>query len=254
MRNSIFYPIRFTFLFGFLFIACQSEQKANDISNPKDPIVFSQQFLLSQKSGKQTSAFIDTLQSLDAKKLSQQLTSDSEKKAFWINCYNALVQYNLEKDSTSFLNRDSFFNKRNTKIGGKIISLNDIENGVLRLKKVKFQEDFIASFRPKQLDYRIHFALNCGATSCPPIAYYDPKDLDKQLSIAELSFISTNTSYDAAKNEVAISELFKWFADDFGGESGVLKLLKTNQVIPPWSNPKIIYTAYDWNLSVKKFN
>lgn len=254
MAKSVFHSIRFIFLFSILFFACQSEQKSTKNTHPKNPIAFSQKFLLSQKSGKQTTAYVDTLLSLDAEKLSKQLVTDTEKTAFWINCYNALVQYKLEKDSASFSNRETFFNKRDIKIGDENLSLNDIENGILRLKTVKQKEQFIAPFRPKSLDYRIHFALNCGATSCPPIAYYDPTDLDKQLTLAERSFVTNSVFYDTVKNEIEINELFKWFSDDFGGETGVLDLLKKNQIIPPWSNPTIIYTKYDWNLSSKKFN
>ena len=39
------------------------------------------------------------------------------------------------------------------------------------------------------LDPRIHFALNCGAKSCPPIRVYSPPNLDSQLNRAAASFL-----------------------------------------------------------------
>ena len=39
------------------------------------------------------------------------------------------------------------------------------------------------------LDPRIHFGLNCGAKSCPPIRVYSPTNLDSQLNRAAASFL-----------------------------------------------------------------
>ena len=40
-----------------------------------------------------------------------------------------------------------------------------------------------------ELDPRIHFTLNCGATSCPPIRVYSAPNLDSQLNRAAASFL-----------------------------------------------------------------
>ena len=45
-------------------------------------------------------------------------------------------------------------------------------------------------------DPRIHFALNCGAVSCPPIAVYEGESLDEQLDIATEGFLEGNTIVD----------------------------------------------------------
>ena len=34
------------------------------------------------------------------------------------------------------------------------------------------------------IDFRIHFALNCGAKSCPPIAFYSYDKINDQLDLA----------------------------------------------------------------------
>ena len=37
----------------------------------------------------------------------------------------------------------------------------------------------------KNFDARIHFALNCGANSCPPIRIYEHEKLDQQVLFSE---------------------------------------------------------------------
>jgi len=238
-------------LITFIFIGCNNE---NEFKNPKNLISFSQEFLLQQKSGNETAAFIDTLKNLDNTKLIASLNSDEKKIAFWLNCYNALVQYKLSKDSTLYKNKKEFFEGQSITIGGEKMSLNSIENGILRLQTESKNESLIKNLRPSKLEYRIHFALNCGANSCPPIAFYDPNNLDQQLSLAEKSFVKSTSSYDTAKNEVEISELFKWYEEDFNGELGIIQLLKRNQIIPIWVNPKITYSHYDWELEQNNFS
>lgn len=232
-----------------IFFSCQNNPSSDqNTSNPRNLVQFSERFILDEKSGNSTIAYLDTLKNIDRTFLIKELDSDEEKIAFWINMYNSMVQNKLKKDSISFKNRELFFNDRTLNIAGEKISLNLIENGILRIQAPEDQYMFIKSFQPKRFDYRIHFALNCGAASCPPIAYYESKHLDKQLSLAEKSFISSNTSYDSLKNEIHISELFKWYSEDFGGEKGILELLKRHQIIPIWSQPRIIYTPYDWSI------
>ena len=238
-------------LITLILISCETE---NDFKNPKNLISFSQEFLLQQKSGNETAAFIDTLKNLDNTKLIASLNSDEKKIAFWLNCYNALVQHKISKDSTSYKNKKTFFAGQSITIGGEKMSLNSIENGILRLQTESKNESLFKQLRPTKLDYRIHFALNCGANSCPPIAFYDPNNLEQQLTLAEKSFVKSTSSYDTAKNEVEISELFKWYASDFNGEVGIIQLLKRNQIIPIWVNPKITYSHYNWELELNNFS
>ena len=238
-------------LITFIFTGCNNE---NDFKNPKDFLSFSQEFLLQQKSGNETEAFIDTLKNLDNTILIASLNSDEKKIAFWLNCYNALVQYKLSKDSTIYKNKKAFFTGQSITIGGEKMSLNSIENGILRLQTESKNESLFKQLRPTKLNYRIHFALNCGANSCPPIAFYDPTDLEQQLTLAEKSFVKSTSSYDTAKNEVEISKLFKWYKKDFNTENGIIDLLKRNQIIPLWTNPKITYSKYDWSIDNNNYS
>jgi len=99
----------------------------------------------------------------------------------------------------------------------------------------------------KKLDKRIHFALNCGAESCPPILYYTPKDIERQLEQATKSFLNSNEiEYFPEKNEIHISKIFFWYKGDFNGSKGVLQFFRDYKIIPEDANPKIVYKEYNW--------
>ena len=40
------------------------------------------------------------------------------------------------------------------------------------------------------------FALNCGAKSCPPIAFYNAADIDAQLDLATQAFLEGESEFD----------------------------------------------------------
>ena len=154
------------------------------------------------------------------------------------------------------MSKNAFFKKNDILIGGEKLSLNDIENGIMRLKTDEnITNLFITkNFMLKTLENRIHFTLNCGATSCPAIAYYSPEKLDVQLEEAASFYVSNSCSYNEEKNEVLISELFSWFKEDFNGDKGVLEFLKTYGLFPKKENPTIKFTPYDWGVKPANFN
>lgn len=39
-------------------------------------------------------------------------------------------------------------------------------------------------YRLAECDPRVHFALSCGARSCPPIRAYQPRRIDEELDLA----------------------------------------------------------------------
>ncbi|MEB3186225.1 MAG: DUF547 domain-containing protein [bacterium] len=67
-------------------------------------------------------------------------------------------------------------------------------------------------------DPRIHFALNCGAVSCPPIREYEAEHLDAQLAIATRSYLAdpAGCRFDAETRTLHLSRLFRWYRRDFG--------------------------------------
>eukprot|EP00596_Hydrurales_sp_CCMP1899_P004188 CAMPEP_0119034794 /NCGR_PEP_ID=MMETSP1177-20130426/1802_1 /TAXON_ID=2985 /ORGANISM="Ochromonas sp, Strain CCMP1899" /LENGTH=253 /DNA_ID=CAMNT_0006992497 /DNA_START=149 /DNA_END=907 /DNA_ORIENTATION=+ len=154
----------------------------------------------------------------------------NEKKAFLINIYNSLAIHSLVEGLLKpfpggTLSRAQMYASASYNIGGEIYSLTEIENGLLRgnrkgpapFTKVPFSsKDVERKKNMVECDPRIHFALNCGAVSCPPIAVYAADILESQLDTATKGFIAGNTVVDTDKSSITVSTIFKWYIEDFG--------------------------------------
>eukprot|EP00897_Mesotaenium_endlicherianum_P006562 jgi/Mesen1/5934/ME000301S05070 len=136
----------------------------------------------------------EELQRLDLAALSR-----GEKLAFFVNIYNALVVHAtalLGHGPENALQRASFFTSYCYVMGGAAYSLSEMENGVLRanrrppyaLRKPFAASDPRAKIALEEHEPLIHFALVCGAKSCPPIKTYKPAGVEDQLRSAGRSF------------------------------------------------------------------
>lgn len=182
--------------------------------------------------------WLDDLRIFDLRSLS----SDEERKAFWINLYNGLTNYFIISNGLkkSVWEVPDFFSGLVAKIGEFSFSLDDIEHGILRQngerKKDKPRQfkagDAKLLLMVEQFDSRIHFALNCGSVSCPPIAFYSAKNIDKELNLAEESFAGQEFLVDAALMEVHCSEIFIWYKADFPDTYLNSPELGTYKVVP----------------------
>lgn len=228
-------------------------QNSDNTLYPKDPLTFSEDLFLSIRTEQDYSAYVDTLERIDLDRLETDLNSHDKKVAFWINTYNSLVQIKARSNPSAFEDQDAFFKSTDILFGTTYVSLDQIENGIMRRKAQGSESSFIERFEFDKVEPRIHFTLNCGATSCPPIAYYDYSKLDEQLSTAEAYFVKSNSSYSPTSNTLTTSEIFKWFEDDFGGREGVIALMKKYNVISSTITPVIKYTPYDWNLNLNNY-
>ncbi|XP_045608245.1 uncharacterized protein [Procambarus clarkii] len=105
---------------------------------------------------------------------------DSEKKAFFINVYNALTMESvsqLEELPASTLEVDHFWTSSAYLIGPHSFTLDQIEHGILRGNKshpstgspVLPAGDPRLQYSVRHLDPRVHFALNCGAKVDPGV-------------------------------------------------------------------------------------
>lgn len=163
--------------------------------------------------------------------------STPELTAFFINLYNALIIHATATYGTAMttLERVSFFSSVKYNIGGSDYSADDMENGVLRGNRPAASNlwalvglpglsggQFPDKSDPRrgkvvsEPDARVHFALVCGAKSCPPIRLYTPDNLDEGLNAAGEAFCAGEVEVDRPKNEVRISKIFKWYSGDFG--------------------------------------
>lgn len=160
------------------------------------------------------------------------LEDDEERIAFWINVYNALLLHirHLMPVTGSVLRSPKLFSRFGYELGALPFSLNLIEHGVLRRNsRAPFQvsralksSDPRAMSAPSRVDPRIHFALNCGARSCPPIETYDEQDLDSQLEAATRSYMTQESRVDVEEHRVVLPRLMRLYAGDFGGREDQL--------------------------------
>ncbi len=166
--------------------------------------------------------FLENIQTLNL----NNLQSDDEKKAFWINVYNGLTNHQIVKNMLkgSVWEKQDFFSDRCLHIDDLTFSLDDIEHGILRKNGVRKNDkprqfsksDLRLTLMPENLDYRIHFALNCGSVSCPPIAYYSSAKIEAELSLAEEGFSATEFVINHEAKTIDCSSIFLWYRSDFG--------------------------------------
>jgi hypothetical protein len=222
----------------------------------------SETFLLRANESKDTKEIQDQLARTSLKALEVELKTDGQKLAFWVNIYNAYIQVFLKENPDLYNDRGAFFNDDRITIAGELISFAKIEHGIIRksqwplgLGKIRkwFPNKFERKLRVDKRDYRVHFALNCGAKDCPPVAVYYAERLEEQFEKSTKMYLNKSTVYDATKKEVAVTSLFSWFRGDFGSQSDVKNILKDQGLIPETKNIDIIYKNYDWTLDLNNW-
>jgi hypothetical protein len=142
-------------------------------------------------------------------------------QAFWLNLYNALTLHAMADAGIqdSVLESLGFFNRYAYRVGNQILSLNQIEHGILRDNKAALVGlPPFSSTDPKAkwvlpLEPRIHFALNCGAASCPPIRAYGAEQLEQQLTLATQSYLAECR---VEGDTVWLPRLLSYYPSDFG--------------------------------------
>lgn len=183
--------------------------------------------------------------------------------AFWTNLYNAGTQLLLERRPGLYdgpLRFLRFFRAKAVTVAGRGLGLDAIEQGVLRGGRSKYGLGYLPRL-PRRFerryavdcDPRIHFALNCGATSCPPIAAYTPEEIGSQLDLASESYLRGEVEFDRSKNVARVPRLCLWYYGDFRGRRGIRSLLRRYGVIGDSATPRIRYKGYDWSLDRGNF-
>ena len=172
-------------------------------------------------------SILDNPESLDdilalAKDIKVSKSDPNTYQAFWINAYNLATIKGIISNYpiNSPLDNLGFFDKTTYNLGGRSITLNDIENKLLR-----------ANFK----DPRFHFVLVCGAVGCPPLISeaYMPNTLNEQLETQTIKAINGNfIKVNSKKRRVEGSEILKWYKEDFvlnGNEIEFLNIYRTEK-------------------------
>lgn len=168
--------------------------------------------------------------------------SKEHSMAYWINAYNAftikLILKNYPLKSIMEVNSGKAWDLQFIEIGGKKLSLNDIEHNILR-KRYK--------------DPRIHFAVNCASVSCPKLVNrpFLATTLQVQLENAAKQFVNNAKKNSISADKIQISKLFEWYSGDFTDGQSLIAYLNKYSKIKINPKAKISYMAYDWNLNSK---
>jgi len=131
--------------------------------------------------------------------------TEKDKLAYYINAYNAVCMYlvvkrDFPKDHSKGIPPYGLYFVDKVPVGGKNMNLDFMEKTYLR-----------------PVDPRIHFAINCMSASCPPLRNepYESARLDAQLDEQGRRFLSDRRGAYRDGDKVVISEIFKFFTNDF---------------------------------------
>lgn len=226
-------------LLFFLILSFNSIGQSNTFFNDAD--VFFKKYVKngrvdygSVKSGKELKLLIHEVET--------EGIHEEKEFAYLINVYNLIV---IDKIINSYpvnspMDNASFFDEKKSVINGVKISLNELENDIIR-KKYK--------------DPRIHFVLVCAGLGCPPITNfaYRPEKLDEQME-RQTKLALNNPDFVYEKDGTTqLSEIFSWYTSDFGkNNSEVIDFINKYRKKPFSKENKVRFYPYDWSLNDTK--
>ena len=152
-------------------------------------------------------AFLDQLAAASPESKPALFANDDESKRYYLTAYNAYVLFYAAKaypDKNALWAKLGWFKNKDIVLGGRKLTLNDLEHNIIR---------------KRFLDPRIHFYLNCGAVSCPPLKAraIAEKATDAELEEGARAFINdpANVRFDASTRTLYLSKIFDWYEGDF---------------------------------------
>lgn len=171
-----------------------------------------------------------------------KLATREEKLSFYINAYNVLAMKTVLdhwpvksiKDIGSFIS--PVWDKPAGKLGGKVITLGELEHKVLR----------------PMGEPRVHFAIVCASVSCPDLRAepYTAAHLSMQLDDQTKRFLDNPAKgLKAEQDAIKVSRIFDWFKEDFSKSGGVEVFVKRYHSGLPSNLPVKPGIAYDWGVN-----
>lgn len=169
-------------------------------------------------------------------------TSRDGRFAYHINAYNAwmlrlvLDRYPI-KSVQDIAPSFGVFTEPRITVAGKKMSLNQLEKEIL-----------IPEFK----DPRVHFAINCASTSCPPLLNlpFTAAKLTTQLDAQTKAFANKGAgAVQLSGKKVQLSKIFEWYAADFKASGDAVGLINKYRSEPIPTGAKVSYFDYDWSLN-----
>jgi len=183
--------------------------------------------------------------------------SRDELLALLVNAYNACTIESILKAMTpdrplgvaSILDVPDVFDVKIHVVGGTELSLNNIENNLLR---------------PIFKDPRIHFAVNCASFSCPPLSEsaYTGGKVDEQLDTAARRTLQSPDYVRIENGRLLVTKILEWYGSDFvtpgyrgatGSLAEFINRYATNEVrqfiAARGSKTPVEFMSYNWSLN-----
>ena len=174
----------------------------------------------------------------------QRFPTPEHVLAFHINAYNALALHKVIESgipqSLAGVKKIGFFYLGKVQVGGEAISLYDYENKVIRALN----------------EPRIHVTLNCMSVGCPrlPREPFLAEKLNAQLDREARLFFNEarNVDVDDAARTLRLSEILKFYTDDFLAQAPSLAAyVNRYRTVPVPENYAVAFIPYDWTINVK---
>ncbi len=206
------------------------------------------------RNGQSVDELLDRLAALPEDDLAPVRTNRPIGLAFWLNLYNAGAQHLLEERPDLFASRWRFFRAPAVTVAGVELSLDDIEHGLLRGGRSKYGLGYLPRIARTglrsdyrlALDPRVHFALNCGAASCPAIRVYQPDRVDDQLDQATATHLRETVGEPPYGDRIHVPRFCLWYIGDFGGYGGLRSFVSEHIDLPAGTTVSIRFAGHDW--------
>ena len=163
-----------------------------------------------------------------------------EKLALLINTYNAatlrLILDHMPVASIRDIPARARWKSRRWTVGGRTMSLADIENCELR---AKFNEP------------RIHFAINCASVGCPKLrnAAFTGAAIDAELAAHTHDIHAGARWLRMAPDGFELTKIYRWYEGDFVQSAGTVANYVSQYAPGIAQTPRRDWLPYDWSLN-----
>jgi hypothetical protein len=161
-----------------------------------------------QKDRGDLDAYVKWLGEVSPETQAAQFPTKSDELAYYINAYNAFTTAGVVGSYPTKSVRDlgwvfGFFRRDDYTMGGRKISLTDLENKLIRSERYR--------------EPRIHFAIVCASLSCPKLTReaFTADNLERLLDAGARQFVNERRNVYVNGATVTMSEIFKWYEADF---------------------------------------
>lgn len=195
-------------------------------------------------------AYVKWLGEVSPQKQPTDFPTKADELAYYINAYNAFTTAGVVKGYPTRSVRDlglvyGFFRRDDYVMGGRKISLTNLENKLIRSERYR--------------EPRIHFAIVCASLSCPKLRSeaFTAANLERLLDAGARQFVNERRNVYVNGASVTMSEIFKWYEGDFKWKAPSLLAFAKIYAAPALravleklpTTVRLKYFDYDWAIN-----